>query len=208
VKRLAAVVGFAVLAGPLFAIEMPQPTPKSISIFRGSAAVEAMGSTGFKIKVDPDRMTQTQLVGRVTASGGSGNDIEVVVVTDADFVNWKNNHTTHPLFKSGQVTVADIDLSISGGGTYYLVFSNLFSAMTPKTISGHVDLKWIQLPSAAEIAAAQAQAKSELEQAQREQRNTILVALVALLVVGAALGGVVVWVLASRRAKKQAEAAK
>jgi hypothetical protein len=196
VKRLAAVVVLAVLANPLYAVEMPQPTPQSTGVFSGSAAVQALGWVSYEVSVGGEGMTQPRLVGRITASGGTGNDIVVAVLTDADFVNWKNNHTTHPLFNSGQVTVADLSVDLPGSGTYYLVFSNGFSAMTPKTVSGQVNLHWIQIPSAAEVAAAKAQTDAEA-------RNQLLADLGIILLCGALIGGIVAWAIASRRNKRR-----
>lgn len=204
-KLLAAVLASIILtSATVHAVPMPQPTPMSRTIFTGSAAVEALNSTYYEVSIDSDRMTSPRLTGRLTAAGGSGNDIVVLVMSDADFMNWKNGHEVRPLFNSGQVTVADLDVALPGAGDYRLVLSNQFSSMTPKTVSGQVRLRWVQAPSPEEVAAAEAANKAELERVQRDESNTLLVGLLVVLVLGGLIGGLIAWMVAARKAKQPA----
>ena len=80
--------------------------------------------------------------GNFTASGGSGNDIEVLVMDQVNFVNWQNNHAFTYNYDSGQVTTGNIYASLPGTGTYYLVYSNAFSSASTKTVQTVVDLNY------------------------------------------------------------------
>ena len=143
----------------------------------------------FEPKVDLELMAEPRLVGHLTASGGTGNDVEVLVMTETEFVNWKNGHETETLFNSGQTTAIDLDLPLEKTGQYYLVISNLFSGITPKTVAGTVDLKW-QLTEAQKTAAAAS--------------NTASVVLIGLILLAvAALGGWLAWFVANRKRKAQ-----
>lgn len=42
---------------------------------------------------------------------------------------------------SGKITVANIKVTL-GQGDYVLVFSNMYSAITPKAVEAHVALDW------------------------------------------------------------------
>ena len=163
------------------------------SILDGSVAVQAEGWSGYTVKVDMGSMFGPRIVGHVTATGGTGNDVDVNVFTESDFLNWKNGHDTHPLFTSGRVTAADLDVPIEQSGTYYVVLSNTFSTLTPKTVEGHLALTWT--PS---------KAKQSAENAQVAEGMALIV---ALLVATAALGGLVVWFMMSRKKKDQTPAA-
>jgi hypothetical protein len=48
---------------------------------------------------------------------------------------------------SGEVTRADVRVSLPRPGVYYVVISNLFSAGAPKTVNGSLDLVWSPGPS-------------------------------------------------------------
>jgi len=81
------------------------------------------------------------VVGRFRASGGGGNDVEVYILDEDGFENFKNGHRVQTYYNSGRVTVANIDVSLSSG-TYYLIFSNTFSAVSNKAVNGRVTLRY------------------------------------------------------------------
>src|SRR5262245_60938432 len=75
-------------------------------IMHGSVAVANGSYRYYEVRIDAE---EARIKGNVTAEGGSGNDIRVYVLTKTDFLNWKNNHATNPIYSSGQVTAADVD---------------------------------------------------------------------------------------------------
>ena len=81
------------------------------------------------------------VVGRFRASGGSGNDVEVYILDEDGFENFKNGHRVRTFYNSGRVTVANINVSLSSGA-YYLIFSNTFSGVSNKAVNGRVSLRY------------------------------------------------------------------
>lgn len=81
------------------------------------------------------------VVGRFRASGGSGNDVEAYILDEDGFENFKNGHRVQTYYNSGRVTVANINVPLSSG-TYYLIFSNTFSAVSNKAVNGRVALRY------------------------------------------------------------------
>ena len=71
--------------------------------------------------------------GKFEATGGK-NDIECYILDENGFKNFKNNNQFRYLYFSGRVTVETFDLTLTKG-TYYLVFSNKWSVMTPKAVT-------------------------------------------------------------------------
>ena len=75
-----------------------------------------------------------KLQGHFTATGGSGNDKEVWLVTEDGFTNWQNGHAATTFYNSGRVTQDALNASLPGTGTYYLVFDNRFSLLSKKEV--------------------------------------------------------------------------
>jgi len=92
----------------------------------------------------PPAVKDAAVQGRFTATGGARNDIEVWVMNDDSFVNWQNGHPVTPLYSSGRVTRGNLNLSLREAGTYYLVFDNRFSVISPKAIQDNVILTYKQ----------------------------------------------------------------
>lgn len=114
----------------------------STSIVEGSVAVGPAQAWRYTVSVPPLIMANPRIEGSLRASGGLGNDIKVYVFSEADYLNWANGHASNPLYESGQVSAADLNVSLPGEGRYVLVLSNTFSLMTPKTLAGTVSLAW------------------------------------------------------------------
>ena len=77
--------------------------------------------------------------GRFRASGGGGNDVEVLILDADGFENWLNGHSVRTYYNSGRVTVGRIKVFLEEG-EYYLVYSNACSLMTPKAVETEVYL--------------------------------------------------------------------
>ncbi len=58
------------------------------------------------------------------------NSIEVWVLDDDAFVNWRNHHHMTALYNSQKVTQSMIDLTLPHPGKYRVVFNNDFSALS------------------------------------------------------------------------------
>jgi hypothetical protein len=91
----------------------------------------------------PAGAREATLQGHFTATGGSGNDIEVWVMNDDGFANWQNKHLVTPIYNSGKVTQGTVNVSLSDdAGTYYLIFNNRYSLISPKAVQDNVSLQY------------------------------------------------------------------
>lgn len=114
------------------------PTTHTVSILSGSVALNARSSNYLQFNV-PNGATNVVVSGNFMASGGSGNDIKVYIMSSTDFVNWQNGHQASTYYNSGQVTKSNINLSLPGGQSYYLVFDKGFSLLSSKNVSGTIN---------------------------------------------------------------------
>jgi hypothetical protein len=122
----------------------PQPTPHSDLIANTTFNVSAGSWRYYTIDVTYV-MLSPHLAGTFTASGGSGNDIRVFVMTDTDYVNWSNGHAVYPEYSSGQLTTGSFDVYLSTG-SYYLVYDNSFSSVSDKNVTTTVRLNYDTQP--------------------------------------------------------------
>ena len=76
----------------------------------------------------------TALSGKFRARGGSGNDIEVYILDEDGFENWRNGHRASTYYNSGRVTVGRFNVKLSEG-IYYLVMNNNFSVVSNKAVT-------------------------------------------------------------------------
>jgi hypothetical protein len=107
---------------------------RTTTLVNPALVVKPLNYSYFKLDV-PSGATSVLLHGNFTASGGMGNDIEVFVLPESDFVNWQNGHSAKTFYNSGKVTVGSLNVNLpADAGTYYLVFSNKFSLLTQKIL--------------------------------------------------------------------------
>jgi hypothetical protein len=204
VRPLVLLLAVALLAPTVFAQPAQQPINHSETIFTGSAAVEANHHIEFPFEVKSADMVRPRVVGKITASGGTGNDIVVSVITEDDLTNMKNGHQVTPIYTSGQVTVANVDARLPAVGKYYVVFSNMFSGVTPKTVSGELVLRWVEIPPPPPPPKAQQTRQSQLPDDKQDgkQGQLPIWQLALLIVLGGVLGGGIVWAIASQKSKR------
>ena len=115
------------------------PQPRAQVITDGALTVPALNFSYYTFSVPTDA-TNISVDGHFTATGGLGNDIEVYVLTEDNFVNFKNGHSSPTLYNSGKVTTNSISATLPSAGTYYLVFNNNFSLLTPKAVQATATL--------------------------------------------------------------------
>ncbi len=99
-----------------------------------TAITVGVGSFNYYKFVVPATATQASVDGHFSATGGFGNDIQVLVVNEDSFVNFQNGHASDAYFNSGKVTQNTINALLPGPGTYYLVCNNRFGLLAPKGI--------------------------------------------------------------------------
>ncbi len=117
-------------------------TPHSANIVNGLITVQAGGYNYYPFTLAAGT-TSISVGGSFTASGGSGNDIEVFVMDETNFVNWKNGHQASAYYDSGQLTTGTISASLPSSGAYDLVYSNTFSTFSSKNVQTTVDISYV-----------------------------------------------------------------
>lgn len=134
----------------------PQPQPHNVVLTNPAFTLKAGQGIHYTFKLPPNA-SSVQVEGTFSASGGGGNDVEVYLMSEDDFVNWHNNHSINPFYNSGRITQSTLNVNLpSGTGTYYLVFTNRFSLLTPKAVQTSIRLHYVT-PN------AYAQAKEDTE---------------------------------------------
>jgi hypothetical protein len=115
--------------------------PVSQKIANGQIVVKARGHVQYRIRIDPE-MSEARISGSFNASGGLGNDIGAAIADENEFLNYINGHEARVLYGTkGQKTTDRFDVRLRPG-TYILVFSNRFSALTDKQVFLDVDLNY------------------------------------------------------------------
>ncbi len=127
--------------------QAPQPPPPvwipvNEKLASGQTVVRAGKYIRWKFTVDTDKMQDFRVVGGFHASGGSGNDIQVVLAEESEFENWINGHQARVLYSTGKTTTGKIAVQIFEPGTYILAFSNTFSVLTDKDVFAEVELRY------------------------------------------------------------------
>ncbi|MGD0329788.1 MAG: zinc ribbon domain-containing protein, partial [Nitrososphaeria archaeon] len=111
----------------------------TVYLFNGSISVDASYFDYSPFNVTAGAMNVT-VTGNFTASGGTGNDIEVYIMNSDQYNNWYNGTTTSSYYDSGQITSANISVLLPAGQSYYLILDNSFSSISSKTVSGEIIL--------------------------------------------------------------------
>jgi len=81
---------------------------------------------------------------RNAAKNDVENDgVEVLLLSDAAFVVWRNGYSAGSEYESGRVAQGNINAQLPAGtGIYYLVFSNRFSPHVAKSVHANVLLRY------------------------------------------------------------------
>lgn len=105
----------------------------------------------------PEGSMNVSIVGQFTSTGdrktaaakakdgadGDDYDVEVYVLSEPAFAVWQNGYATSSVYESGRVSQGSMQADLpAGGGVYYLVFSNKFSAKNAKNINATVLLRY------------------------------------------------------------------
>ena len=120
------------------------PVVHTVGIGKGALSVGAMQYSYYPLEV-PAGAHNVKVQGHFTATGGAGNDIEVFLLDGDEFTNWRNGHRTPAYYDSGKVTVGDVQAELPDvAGTYYLIFNNNFSLLTPKAVEFAATMTYYQ----------------------------------------------------------------
>lgn len=94
--------------------------------------------------VPSDAIGASTVTGKFTASGGTGNDIVVVLMDQDNLTNWMNGHAAQSYYFSGQETTGTLNVNLRPGN-YVLALDNRFSLLTAKYVNIWAVLKYNHL---------------------------------------------------------------
>lgn len=122
---------------------LPRPIAR-LPVMSDTITVEGLGKSGFAFMLKDTSEVKPILKGAFRAYGGGGNDIRVLIMSEADYLNFSNGHGAHALYDSGRVTTAAPTVRLPSLGRFYLAFDNSFSLLTPKTVEAQFYLEFEQ----------------------------------------------------------------
>lgn len=147
------VLALVVVWAVAFVLIRANQVPASLRGLTGQHHIVQIGSSTVTVKnlgyaytlfSVPPRATNVSVTGHFSASGGTGNDIEVYVLTADGFVNFQNGHQAESYYSSGRVTQGTISANLpSGAAQYYLIFNNGFSLLSAKSVQTSVALGYM-----------------------------------------------------------------
>jgi len=117
--------------------------PFSQKLVNENVEVAAGSLRYWTFRVEQAGLVNAHVVGTFKASGGLGNDIQVVLAEETEFQNWLNGHSASVLYGTQKVTAGRIDVPITKPGTYVIGFSNKFSLLSGKNVSADVELQYL-----------------------------------------------------------------
>lgn len=113
--------------------------PQNHRIVNQAFTLNAGQFSSYKFTI-PKSSSGGTVSGNFTASGGS-NDIYVVITNETGLTNIKSGNNYKAFYSSGKVMTDDLNVNLSPG-TYYVVFSNAHSLMTPKAVNADISVAY------------------------------------------------------------------
>jgi hypothetical protein len=122
----------------------PRWFPVSAQLATGKFQVRAQNYLSWNFVVPAAGVRNYRVIGHYSVVGGSGNDIQAVVATEAEFQNWINGHQSRLFYSSpGKVTTGDLNVLLPPG-RYVLAFNNRFSLLTDKAVFAEIQAAYEQ----------------------------------------------------------------
>jgi hypothetical protein len=113
--------------------------PQSQQIVNQAFSLKAGQFSSYKFTI-PNSSGGGTVSGNFVASGG-GDDIFVVITNETGLTNIKSGNSYRAYYNSGKVTTDDINVNLAPG-TYYIVFSNAHSLLTPKAVNADINIAY------------------------------------------------------------------
>jgi len=131
----------------------PEPTPEAEQMSRTQAYAITRGPFTLNARsyafypIPPRLGTSLRIEGWFEATGGSRNDIEVYILDEMGFANFRNGNSAQTYYNSGRATAgrphALLPLNTQN---YYVVFNNRFSFLSPKAVKTYMTAWYYDLP--------------------------------------------------------------
>lgn len=117
--------------------QLPYPLLRH-DLIRETVQVPSSSYKAYTLSLTPGAWRDYTINGHFVASGGSGNDIRILLFDPDNFLNWKNGHEARALHDSGTLTAAEMSMPITADGDFFLILDNKFSWMTDKAVQCEV----------------------------------------------------------------------
>lgn len=98
----------------------------------GSITVPASDSKNFTVTYDPNSMSDAEIQGHVTSTGGFGGKITISIY-----------HQGQPIYQCRD-TACDVHQAISAAGDYVVTIDNRESPMFSRTVSGNISMHYVK----------------------------------------------------------------
>jgi predicted nucleic acid-binding Zn ribbon protein len=122
-------------------VTVPLFAPITQTLVSGQLIVPAASDVRYKLQIDHKWMLNPVVSGSFRASGGTGNDIQVVLADEHSFENWINGDSAI-LYSTGKVTKGELNVPITQSGTYIFCFNNRSSRFSKKQVIANVVLTY------------------------------------------------------------------
>ena len=99
-------------------------TAHAETIFEDSIALKPHSFSSYRVTV-PESAIEVAISGQFESSGRTDNEVQVLILTESEFVAWQSGYAGSPYYDSGKGPKGDIEASLpSRGGSYFLIVSN------------------------------------------------------------------------------------
>jgi hypothetical protein len=133
---------FSCAGPPSISTLPPSSAPNTRNVVDGVITIPANEYYEASFTVNTTIMHNARVVGTFEASGGAGDDIEALIITDAVFAKWTQGHNGPTIYDSGKLTASSVNVTISDSGVYHLIFDNSFSLISSKEVTAKLNLVW------------------------------------------------------------------
>jgi len=117
----------------------PTPTPQAYAraITQGPFTLNPGTYVFYQVRAISE--ASLRIEGWFEASGGSRNDIEVYILDEIGFTNFKNGNAARTYYNSGRATTGKPHVALPWDNqNYYVVFNNRFSLFSSKSVKAYM----------------------------------------------------------------------
>jgi zinc ribbon protein len=111
------------------------PAAPHVDVIDDNAALDIPGGSANSWTWHADAARpDCRVTGRVLGIAGGERDIDVLIMSHAEYASWTRHRPVHPSFESGPQSLVILDQTVKDTGTYHLVISNAASVSTHKVV--------------------------------------------------------------------------
>jgi hypothetical protein len=137
---IVAVILVLAVAGLIFVLDGGLSNHTQTVVVASGAAVVPRAFYRYDAFTVPSGAGNPVLSGSFTVNGDFHNQITVLVMSQADFAIWQSGVAVQNYSDSGQVSGASLEVPLSAGQSYVIVFWNTFSTVSATNIFGTITL--------------------------------------------------------------------